>query len=82
MPYKLMKDPMNRPKLYFKHKDILNSVQLEKPAFALYLYENMHHFYSDIDDIANSLDEFSYTDNISAQTTYSYNVKPYSFINS
>ena len=26
MPYEVMRDPVTRPKLYFKHNDILNQV--------------------------------------------------------
>lgn len=38
----------------------------------MYLNENMHYFYSDIDDLANSLEVFSYTNSIDAELTYSY----------
>ena len=69
-----MKDPYKRAKLYFKHQDILNSVQIEKPTFSLYLHENMLSFFTDIDDIANCLDTFSYTDGISSQIQFSYGV--------
>jgi hypothetical protein len=74
MPAKVMKDPLTRPKLYFKHQDILNQTQLDNTMVALYLHENMLNFFNDIDDIADCLDSYSFTDNVTASLTYSFNV--------
>lgn len=64
----------NKPKLYFNHKDILNQIQLEPSNFCLYLQQNMIDFFADIDDLANTLDTFSLTDNLESRVPYSYDV--------
>lgn len=51
-----------KPELYFRHKDILNQVQLDKPSFCLYLHENMLDFFTDITEVADCLDIYSLTD--------------------
>lgn len=42
--------------------------------FALYLHENMLNFFTDIDDISNCLDSYSFTDNVTSSLTFSYSV--------
>ncbi len=69
---KMMVAPEKKPKLYFKHEEILNSTQIEKPVFSLYLHENMLNFYEDINDIADCLEDYSYTDYISQNVTFCY----------
>lgn len=71
MPSSEMKKE-KKPKLYFKHKDILNQIQLEKPSFSLYLHENMLDFYNDIGDVANCLDIYSFNDRAEGKVQYSY----------
>lgn len=44
---------------------------------ALYLHENMYNFFNDIDDIANCLDTYSFTDNVTSSMTFSYSVINY-----
>ncbi len=79
MPAKLMKDPLTRPPLYFKHQDILSQTQLDSTMVALYLHENMLNFYADIDDIANCPESYSFTDNVTSSLTYSFNNQQYSY---
>ena len=73
LPYEMMCKE-NKPKLYFKHKEILNQVQIEMPSFGLYLHENMLDFFTDINDIADCLDTYSLCDACESRVTYSYDV--------
>ena len=66
-----------KPELYFKHKDILNQIQLDKSSFGLYLHENMLDFFTDIDEIANCLDAYSLSDACESQVSYSYDQQQY-----
>jgi cell cycle checkpoint protein len=71
LPYDMMKRA-KKPELYFRHKDILNQTQLDKPSFGLYLHENMLDFFTDITEIADCLDVYSVTDFAENMVTYSY----------
>ena len=61
-----------KPKLYFRHRDILNQIQIESTSFALYLHENMLDFFTDISDIAACLDCYSLTDAQEGLLSYSF----------
>ncbi len=63
-----------KPELYFRHKDIINQIQLDKPSFSLYLHENMLDFFTDIGDIADCLEIYSNSDFCERMITYSYDV--------
>lgn len=76
MPASEMKKE-KKPQLYFKHKDILNQIQLEKPSFSLYLHENMLDFYNDIGDVADCLEVYSLTDQTEGKVQYSYDQSMY-----
>ena len=73
LPYEVMKKD-RKPELYFKHKDIINQIQIDKPSFSLYLHENMLDFFTDINDIADCLDIYSNSDSCESRVTYSYDV--------
>jgi hypothetical protein len=49
-----------RPKLYFKHYDILDSTLLEPSTMSLYLHQNMPGFFGDIGDLADCLETYSH----------------------
>ena len=74
LPYELMRKS-SKPQLYFKHKDILNQIQIDKPSFCLYLHENMLDFFTDVDELADCLDAYSLTDSCESRVTYSYDVR-------
>lgn len=74
LPYDMMKRD-RKPELYFRHKDILNQIQLDKPSFSLYLHENMLDFFTDIGEIADCLDVYSHTDACESRVQYSYDVR-------
>mmetsp|Transcript_5345 Transcript_5345/g.4927 ORF Transcript_5345/g.4927 Transcript_5345/m.4927 type:complete len:199 (+) Transcript_5345:819-1415(+) len=78
MKAKQLKNPEKRPPLYFRHDEVLNQIQVDKPLFALYLHENMVNFFNSVDDIASCLEVFSYTDSITSSLTYSFNNQQYS----
>jgi len=63
-----------KPDLYFRHKDILNQIQIDKPSFTLYLHENMLDFFTDINEIADCLEVYSLTDSCESSVSYSYDV--------
>ena len=61
-----------RPKLYFKHQDILDSTLLEPSTMSMYLHQNMPNFFGDIGDLADCLETYSLQDSVLANTEYSY----------
>lgn len=64
----------DKPKLYFKHKDILDQTQIESPNLALYMHENMLDFYSEIEDVANCVEVYSLTDYLESSVPFSFDV--------
>lgn len=61
-----------RPKLYFKHEDVLDTTLLEPNTMSMYLHQNMPAFFGDIGDLADCLDTFSHQDEQRSRLNYSF----------
>ena len=45
---------------------------MEPSVFSMYLHQNMPHFYADIDDMADCLENFSHQEDVISSTEYAY----------
>ena len=68
----MLKNPDKRPKLYFSPQDVVDQSLMEPSVFSMYLHQNMPHFYADIDDMADCLENFSHQEDVIDSTEYAY----------
>jgi len=67
-----MEDPKFKPKCYFNHAEVMDSVMIERSSFSLFLHENLFNFFQDIEDVANVLDSYSLMDFVANSSSYNY----------
>lgn len=67
MQFYELKNPINRPKLYFSPEDIINRAPCPPSYFWLYLEENFLDFSDEIDDVCENLEYFQLADLIGSQ---------------